>query len=285
MPEILSRAGPLPAHHAEEHEPIRCGHVYLAPPDHHLLVARGHLHIVQGPKENGFRPAVDALFRSAALAYGPRTVGVVLTGMLDDGTAGLLAVKRQGGVAIVQDPADALFPDMPSSALRYVDVDAVKSLEDIPPLLVRLAHESVIEEEILAMPEDIEREAEISKMDQDALEHASSFGAPVPYSCPDCGGVLMEYYDHDLLRFRCQVGHAYSRDSMVAMETKALDRSLWMAYRALEERAALGRRLAADAERLHDAGGVRRFRALAEQAAQQKLVIQQALGQQSVVAD
>lgn len=285
MPELLTRAGPLPARQAEDGEAIQHGQIYVAPPDHHLLVAPGHVHVVRGPAENGFRPAVDALFRSAAYAYGPRTVGVVLTGMLDDGTAGLMAIKRRGGVAVVQDPADALFPDMPKSALRYVAVDAVRRLDEIPPLLARLALEQVDEKEAVPMSENLEREVGISRMDPAALKHASEFGTPSPHSCPDCGGVLMEYYDDDLLRFRCQVGHAYSRDSMLAQETKALDRSLWMAYRALEERASLGRRLAQDAERLHDSLGVRRFQQLADQAEAQKTQIQQALEGATRVAD
>ena len=285
LPEILSGKGSLPADLAENGAPIQQGRILIAPPDHHLLVTAGHVHVVRGPAENGFRPAVDCLFRSAAYTYGPRTVGVVLTGMLDDGTAGLLAIKRRGGVAIVQDPDEATFPSMPASAKRYVAVDAVCGLAEIPPMLARLANQPVAEDEEWPMPENLELETGISRLDPKALEHARDFGPSSPLSCPDCGGVLMEYFDGDLLRFRCQVGHAYSRESMFAMETKALDRSLWMAYRALEERVFLSERLAEDAMRLNDTAGERRFHRLTDQAKTQKAIIEQALDQQRASAD
>ncbi|MDQ4099741.1 MAG: chemotaxis protein CheB [Chloroflexota bacterium] len=285
LPEILTRAGPLPAELAENGAPIQHGRVLIAPSDHHLLVTSGHVHVLRGPTENGFRPAVDSLFRSAAYAYGPRTVGVVLTGMLDDGTAGLLAIKRRGGVAIVQDPAEALFPSMPASAKRYVAVDAACCLAEIPPMLTRLALQPVPDDEEWPMPENLELETGISRLDPEALSRAHELGSPSTNTCPACGGVLMEYFDGDLLRFRCQVGHAYSRESMFAMETKSLDRSLWAAYRALEERVVLSERLAEDAKRLNDHLGERRFRRLATEAGEQKVMIEQALDQQRASAD
>jgi two-component system chemotaxis response regulator CheB len=270
LPELLSRAGVLPVHHATNGMPIAHGQFYIAPPDHHLLVTRGHVHVVQGPRENGFRPAVDAMFRTAAQAYGPRVVGVVLTGMLDDGTAGLLAIKRRGGMAVVQDPAEAAYPDMPASAIRYVGVDAVCRLDDIAPLLVRLSSTPADDEGVLPMSEAMDAEANISGGDQEALQQAGTLGAPVPFSCPDCGGVLTEYYDSELLRFRCQVGHAFSRESAWAAHAASLDRSLWAAYNALGERANLARRLAQEAQRMGDTGSIQRFTQLIAQAEAQK---------------
>ena len=139
LPRLLSRRGPLPADQATDGAPLQPGRIYVAPGDHHLLVARGHLHVVQGPQENGFCPAVDPLFRSAAEAYGPHVIGVILSGYLDDGTAGLLAVKRHGGLAVVQDPDEAFAPGMPRSALAYVAVDYTLPLASMGPLLGRLA--------------------------------------------------------------------------------------------------------------------------------------------------
>jgi two-component system chemotaxis response regulator CheB len=277
LAEILSKAGRLPAGHPRDGQPIGPGRIYIARPDHHMLVEQGHIHNVRGPKENGFRPAVDATFRTAARAYGPRVVGVVLTGMLDDGTAGTLAIKRRGGVAIAQDPAEAIFPEMPASAIRYAHVDAVRALAEIPPMLGRLAHEPITLAEEVPMSEQLDLEAGISEMDRDALQRADQLGTPSPFSCPDCGGVLAEFYDGDLLRFRCQVGHAFSRESLLASQAEMLDGSLWAAYRALDERATLARRLVRDARRLQDHTSERRFAQLFQQAESRKEQIRQAM--------
>ena len=277
LPEILSTTGALPAHQPSDGESIARGHIYVAAPDHHLLIGRGHIHLVSGPKENGFRPAIDATFRSAARAYGPRVVGVILTGMLDDGTAGLLAVKRRGGTAIVQEPAEALFPSMPASAIRYVDVDAIVSLDEIAPLLIRLASQPVETGGEVPVSDDLELEVNISDMDREALQDADQFGTLAPFSCPDCGGVLAEFYDGDLLRFRCQVGHAYSSESLLVRQTDTLEQSLWAAYRALDERTNLALRLARDARRLNDHTGERRFTQLIEQSELRKEQIRQSL--------
>lgn len=270
LPQILSRANSLPAAHATDGTPIRHGQIYVAPPDHHMLIRQGHLHTVRGPKENLFRPAIDATFRTAARAYGPQVVGVILTGMLDDGTAGMLAIKRRGGTAIVQDPAEAAYPSMPESACRYVAVDTVLSVAEIAPRLLRLANEPVKLEGAVPMPEDMDPEANISGMDSEAIEHSNTVGATAPLSCPDCGGVLVEYYDGDLLRFRCQVGHAYSRESLYAGQSDMLDRSLWNAFSALDERAYLAGRLAQDARALNDPMSAERFTRLKQQAETQK---------------
>jgi two-component system chemotaxis response regulator CheB len=135
LPDILNRAGPLPALHPRDGDKIQLGKIYIAPPDHHLLIRRGHIHLFRGPKENNVRPAIDPLFRTAARAYGPRVIGVVLTGVLDDGTAGLLAIKARGGITVVQDPDDALFSGMPESAMKYADVDHCLPLAFLSPLL------------------------------------------------------------------------------------------------------------------------------------------------------
>lgn len=157
LPDILSRSGPLPAIHPTDGEEIRHSRIYIAPPDQHLLIERGNVHIVRGPKENRHRPAIDATFRSAALAYGPRVVGVILTGALGDGTAGLLAIKQRGGIAVVQDPHDALYPSMPLSALASVHVDYTAPLAAIGPLLMQLVVEQVEEKEAYPLSSELKK--------------------------------------------------------------------------------------------------------------------------------
>jgi two-component system chemotaxis response regulator CheB len=163
MPQILTKAGPLPASFPADFEPLKSGHIYVAPPDHHLLLEQGHVRLTRGPKENRFRPSVDTLFRSAAYAYGPRVVGVVLTGMLDDGVAGLWAVKDRGGAAIVQDPKEAPAPSMPQSAMRYVEVGYRLPLNGIAPLLKELAHTPAAEEGAYPVSERMKIEVQIAK--------------------------------------------------------------------------------------------------------------------------
>jgi two-component system chemotaxis response regulator CheB len=179
LPQILNRSGQLKAVHPSNGEAIQQGCIYVAPPDRHLLVEQGHVHLVRGPKENRLRPAIDPLFRSAAAAYGPRVVGVVLTGSLDDGTAGLLAIKRLGGVAIVQDPHEALYPSMPLSALEHVAVDYRLPVSAIGPLIVSLTRELMDKEGDYFVPEDMEIEVRMAEMDIGALDGNMKVGTPL----------------------------------------------------------------------------------------------------------
>jgi two-component system chemotaxis response regulator CheB len=244
MPQILTRAGPLPAAHARHGEVIRPGRIYVAVPDHHLIVHRGVVHVVRGPHENLCRPAIDPLFRSAAATYGPRVIGVILSGSLYDGTAGILAVKQHGGVAIVQDPDEALFPDMPRNAREYVKVDHVLPLAQIAPTLVRLTHEQVKGMSVAVKSESEEEELAVVEADMAAIENVNKPGTPSVFGCPDCGGTLWELQEKDLLRFRCRIGHAFSADSLLSVQAEALEGALWAALRGLEENAALARRMA-----------------------------------------
>jgi two-component system, chemotaxis family, protein-glutamate methylesterase/glutaminase len=243
LPAILRRAGPLPASHAVNNEPIRYGRLYIAPPDFHLVLCDGAVRVVHGPRENRSRPAVDPLFRSAAITYGPRVIGVVLSGALDDGTAGLLAIKAQAGVAVVQDPDDAVVSGMPRSALEYVNVDYCAPLTEIGPLLVRLAREPAP----MAVPRPRRRlamEARMATLEPDIMEEDAKYSAqPSPFTCPECHGTLWELVEGNLVRYRCRVGHTYSADSMTVEQGQSTERALWAALRALEEKAALARRL------------------------------------------
>jgi two-component system chemotaxis response regulator CheB len=243
LPRIISRRGSMEAEHAVDGAPIELGRVYVAPPDMHLLLETGHMRLVRGPRENNTRPAVDPLFRSAARAYGPRVIAIVLSGNLDDGSAGLIAVKKRGGLAVVQDPDDALYPGMPSSAIRNAQVDHVVPLGGMAELLTQKAGEAVQEPETHPEAGLYGQETRIAEMDRDALE-SDRAGAPSAFACPECHGVLWEVQDGDLTRFRCRVGHAYSMENLLAGQSASLDAALWTAYRALEERAALTDRMA-----------------------------------------
>jgi len=242
LPEILNRAGPLTAAHARDNEKIKSGRIYVAPPDFHMLVANGAIRLVRGPKENNTRPAIDPTFRTAARNYGARVIGVILSGALDDGAAGLRAIKERGGVAVVQDPLDALFPDMPQNALAAVGVDHILTKAEIAPLLDRLAREPVTATNG-NVTEKLQKETDIEAMNMKVPDDDKP-GQPSVYGCPDCGGVLWEIQDGELLRFRCRVGHAYSSEGLLSEQIEGLDTALWTAYRALQENAALARRLA-----------------------------------------
>jgi two-component system, chemotaxis family, protein-glutamate methylesterase/glutaminase len=238
MPAILSRSGPLPAVHPRDNELIVPGKVYIAPPDHHLLLEPDRVRISRGATENGYRPAVDVLFRTAAQIYGPRVVGVVLTGNLDDGTAGLALIKKYGGTAVVQDPEEADYPGMPRSAINSVEVDHILPLAQISPLLADLAHQEVNPE---LLPE--EEDAMELKNELERGEDREGKGAPSSFTCPECGGTLFEREKAEVVHFRCRTGHAYSPESLLAKQSESLEATLWAALRALEENAALARRM------------------------------------------
>ena len=250
LPRILTRRGGMAAVHPADGDAIELGCVYVAPPDLHLLVERDHVRLVRGPRENAARPALDPLFRSAARAYGARVIGVVLTGNLDDGTSGMLAIQSAGGVTVVQDPDDALYAGMPTSAVRHVDVDHVLPLSEIAALLTRLVGQPVEEKGPGPVARQQSDEVPISEMDVRALEGDRN-GVPSGYACPECHGVLWEVSEGEVLRFRCRVGHAYSIETLLAEQGSGMDAALWAAYRALEERAALTERMA---ERMRDRG-------------------------------
>jgi two-component system chemotaxis response regulator CheB len=235
----------LPASNGCQGEAIRPGHIYVAPPDHHLLLeSTGHVWLSRGPKENRFRPAVDPLFRSAAYAFGPRVVGVVLTGFLDDGTAGLWAIKECGGTAVVQNPEEALAPAMPRSALQHVPIDHCAILKDMAALLVQLARTSVKQEGAPPMPKRLETEVKIAK-ENNALEAGiTQRGEPSLYACPECHGVLLQLKEGSNVRFRCHTGHAYSLEALLAEFTERTEETLWNAIRSMEEMVLLLRRMA-----------------------------------------
>lgn len=247
LPEILGRAGPLPAAHAVDREPIVPGRIYVALPDHHLLLDRSHVRVTRGPKENGFRPAIDPLFRTAAHVHGPRVIAVVLSGGLNDGTHGLDLVIRRGGIAMAQDPHEALVPSMPLSAIQAVEVHHVLRAADLGGAIARRVLEAV---PAAASASDEPPDAAAAGT---SLQRSTPPGTQSIYTCPDCGGALWEVDDERtrLLRFRCHVGHAFTAEALVTVQDRGLDDALWTALRALEEHASLYRRMAG---RAADAG-------------------------------
>lgn len=247
LPAILDRSGPLPAVHAEDGLRIKSGHIYVAPPDHHLLLENGRVCVRRGPKENMHRPAIDPLFRSAAQAYGPRVIGVVLSGMLDDGTSGLKMIKELGGLAVVQDPSDSVYSSMPQSAIENVAVDFVGPTRDMGALLQRLATEPA-GEGVVSMSDNIDIEVEIAKNESSDAEMLDQIGRPARYGCPECHGTLWQIEDGELVRFRCRVGHAYTAESMLSVHSESVEKALYAALRALEESASLSRQLARNAQ-------------------------------------
>lgn len=253
LPEILEREGPLPVTNASDMGQIEQGHIYVAPPDQHLLLdSSGHMRVTRGPRENRFRPAIDPLFRSAAHAFGPRVVGVILTGWLDDGTAGLWAVKERGGTAIVQHPDDAFAPAMPLNAIKHVEVEHIVPLKEIAPLLVRLTETQAEEKGARPVSEEMDIEVKVAREDNALEIGIMNWGEPSVYACPECHGVLLQLKEGGNPRFRCHTGHAYSVDSLLAEFTEKTEESLWSAIRALEEGALLLRDLAKHFRDRHD---------------------------------
>jgi len=237
LPQLLSHVSALPARHPQNGEVVQPGIIYVALPDHHLLLEDDRVLVTRGPKENRFRPSIDALFRSAAYTFGPRVIGVVLTGYLDDGTSGLWTVQHLGGVAIVQDPADAEQPAMPANALEFVAADYVVPLADLGPLLVRLTAEPAPERPALsAAALDLLRiELTIAKQGGAFELGIIDHGLLTPFTCPDCHGALSQLIEGKLIRYRCHTGHAYTISALLGEVTASVESLLYQSMRGLEE--------------------------------------------------
>ncbi|AFL54520.1 two-component system chemotaxis response regulator CheB [Sinorhizobium fredii] len=247
LAEIFAHHATISVKTAVDGERVLPGNVYVAPADHHLLVIDGVTRLGRGPRENLARPAVDPLFRSVAMTYGPRAIGVVLTGMLNDGAAGLADLKRCGGVTVVQNPADAAAPDMPLGALAATNVDYRAPLADLASLLVELTTEEAGPP--VPVPDDIRFEVDIALGRQVDAALMTGIADPVPLSCPACGGVLSQIKNCPPLRFRCQVGHAYTSDILSAENECSVDEAVRVALRIIEERVTLSEKMADDAGR------------------------------------
>ncbi len=245
---LLERRGPLPAVMAENGMELRPGQIYVAPPDRHMLLTRSGVAVAFGPRENRCRPAIDPLFRTAAANYRSRVIGVILTGLLDDGAAGLLGVQRCGGVAVVQAPEDAAFPEMPRQALLAVASARAVKLAELAPLLVRLTGEPAPEPP--PVPEALRIEAELTENAMKDEDWEAVPGRTTAFTCPDCNGAIREIEEDGILRYRCRVGHAYTSESLVAAKDDAVEDALWLALQTLQERTQMLERMAREDEAL-----------------------------------
>lgn len=273
LPELLDNIGPLPARFAAHGAPIRPGHVYVAPPDRHVLVRAGRLVLARGPFENGARPAIDPTFRSAAISHGPRAVGIVLSGADSDGAAGLEAIKRCGGVTVAQDPREAPFPEMPRAAMNGVAIDHVVPVAAMAALITRLA--ATPAKRAVPVPADLRREVEIAmRLGQGGDMRAPETGQ---FTCPDCGGRLAQVGQAQ--RFRCEVGHAYSAQGLIQAQSTAIEDALYVALRTNLERAALLRRMAEATETRHQRGAAKALLARAAEYTRYAETIRKALAQ------
>jgi two-component system, chemotaxis family, protein-glutamate methylesterase/glutaminase len=250
LPEILGRVSRLPVTLAVDRQKLAGGHILIAPPDFHVLINRRSLSLTRGPRENGFRPAIDPLFRTASRAYQSRVMGVILSGALDDGTYGMKVIKEHGGVTVVQDPEEAQIPSMPLSVLSSVKVDHVLSASAIASAIV----ESVTGErrnKVVAMKHRKEPEPQDRATTTQVEEMVETFGPPSGMTCPDCGGALWEVAEKGLVRYRCHVGHQFTGDGLDSALHDTVEGALWTAVRVLEEQAAMKQRMA---ERAQGAG-------------------------------
>jgi two-component system, chemotaxis family, protein-glutamate methylesterase/glutaminase len=277
LPSILSRQGPLTATHAADGEVLLHGRIYVAPPGRHLLVKRQTVRAVNGPNENGHRPAIDPLFRTAARAHGRRTIGVILSGTLDDGTAGLYAIKRHGGSALVQDPDDALFGGMPASAIENVPVDFIGDVPALTVELVRRTRELAADPAVELDVTDDSDDLDVVEMDHGTPDPDEWSAVPSQFTCPECHGSLFERQDGTIVRYRCRTGHAFSPDALAAAQSKGVEDALWIALRALEENAALLRTLSERSRERGQARSSQRFAARANGVEIRAKVIRDAL--------
>lgn len=241
---LLNEVAAMPAKTAEDGEAICPGHIYIGPPDLHMLVKADHVRLYKGPHENRHRPAIDPTFRSAAVAHQTNAIGIILTGFLDDGTSGLLAIKRCGGVAIVQDPEEAEYSDMPRNAIAAVEADYTVPLSQMGSILETLIAQPVAMPG--PIPDDVAMEARIAEQAVSNISREQKLGSLVPFGCPDCGGPLWQIESDQVRRYRCHTGHGFTAKALLDGQNDALEQALWAAMRTMEEQANITATLAQD---------------------------------------
>lgn len=235
LPTVLNRENSIYAAHGFNNEEIKRNRIYVAPPDHHMLIKQNSIQITHGPKENRFRPAIDPLFRSAAYHFENRVIGIILSGALDDGTAGLWTIKHYGGMAIAQNPLEAEVPSMAANAIRMVNVDYTVSAAEIPDLLVKLTSSALPENQNVRREDQTRDEIEVAAGEAPLHKHAFNFDELPPFTCPECHGVLSRLRNGNIVRYRCHTGHAYSVDALMETINEKIEEGLYKAMRAMDE--------------------------------------------------
>jgi two-component system chemotaxis response regulator CheB len=242
----LEKATSLSCEVAKNGVIIQPGHIYIAPPDVHLLVGDGKIVIGHGPPENRFRPSIDVLFRSAAAHYGEKTIGIILTGFLNDGTVGMWSIKQSGGHTIVQDPNEAEYPDMPLSVLETMETDYCTQLKKISDVVLKIIEDA--ESKGISPPPAIVAESKLSEKSATTIEQVAELGEKTLFACPDCGGGLWQISNDRVKHYRCHIGHSYSETDMIVRQSQAIEQTLWVALRMMEERKILLKKTATENE-------------------------------------
>ncbi|HEX8594434.1 MAG TPA: chemotaxis protein CheB [Pseudomonas sp.] len=266
LSSVLSRVTSMPVLSVIEDQALKAGRVYVASADHHLVVVDGGLRVTRGPKECRSRPAIDVLFRSASVIHEERVIGVVLSGALDDGTAGLWAIKDRNGLAMVQDPGEAGHSSMPKSAIQHVAVDFIGTVKELASEIAKQVHTQIAPKNAHPANERHLIESGISINGNGLGTGVMGLGNISNYTCPDCHGVLVQIKEGSILRFRCHTGHAFSVKALIADVNEAIDKGLWDTLRAVEERIMLLRQMADLAEDDGNADDAERYRTQASRA-------------------
>ncbi len=287
LPQILNRFGIVKAAHATDGETIQTGRIYVAPPDHHLLLEKDRILVRKGPKENRFRPSIDALFRSAAYSYGSRVIGIVLSGLLNDGTSGMWSVKQMGGIGIIQDPKDALYDSMPVNVLEEVEVDYTVPVSEMGLLLHELINEKAPDMNDIT-PEQMEvmnMEVVIASNDNVIETGILNKGKLTFFTCPECHGALISLKEGTAVRFRCHTGHAFTASTLLAGVTESIEGQLWGAMRTLEEATMLLELIAGNFEKAGNAEAAEEFFKKAEESRQRSKLLQKTVISQEIISE